>query len=274
MQSIVSKMVAKCGALTASQKTRQMKIFTNQEVYDKTPLQMFVAIERALWMTTMPNPEVVFRTHLPKTMKGIRALHTACGEWIDTSPNTVDNWGLSIAANCVYLRSNFYTKETSKTGCVSYTVAPVGVWTGKKKPVADSPVGTPIFDYIRLLWPSIHSNPSVDQVKMVAALDAMQGRANEVHVLEIAGFETVFGIKDGNWDVKLGTDEMVKVMEEIEMKDHFNSRIAFSNLSYIGTEELHGELKTLVDAADKTLIPWLEAVMHGPTVGLEASVCV
>ncbi|KAJ1466689.1 hypothetical protein T484DRAFT_3632802 [Baffinella frigidus] len=91
----------------------------NEKLYGKTPLQMLVAMELALTMTTAKFPEVAFRTHLTKTMKGIRALYDICGDFVDISDDIVDDWGLSIAGNCMYLQSNFYTQKTCATGHVS-----------------------------------------------------------------------------------------------------------------------------------------------------------
>jgi hypothetical protein len=230
----------------------RMQKAVNKKLYGKTALQSLVAMELSLNMTSAKFPEVVFRTHLSRTMKGIEALHAVCGNWIDVS--TDDDWGLNIAGNCTYFRANFYTKIISHDHLISYEAAPIGVWTGKRTGVT-SPANTPLFDFIKLLWPDTSIYATADPVKMIKALDKMQFRANKLHVTNITG-------DIGSDSTKLEVEFMVETMKKLQTTDHFNSRTAFSKLSYIGTELLHGEQKVAVEQADAVIIPCLEMMLN------------
>ncbi|KAJ1467721.1 hypothetical protein T484DRAFT_1857901 [Baffinella frigidus] len=254
--------------------TRMLVVASNNRLYGKTALQSLVALELSLLMTTNTYPEPLFRTHLIKTILGINALHGVCGKWIDTASNVLDDWGLNFAGNCMYLRSNFYTKTTNADGCVSYEVAPITKWTGKKSPGSTTPVNTPLFDYVKLLWPSFSASASADPVKMAAGLDAMQTRANAMHVVETAGLDIVVAAKGGGGLTELSMHNILKAIDTIDTADHFNARTAFSNLSYIGTEELFGYHKEAVAAADAVMIPWLERAMNDARGSAAGSVCV
>ena len=206
----------------------RMQKAVNKKVYGKTALQCFIAMENALYMTRSAFPEVIFRTHLPRTMQGIDALHAVCGSWIDV--DLVDDWGLNIAGCLTYFRANFYTKIVAETGCISYEAAPVVEWIGKKDGLM-TPVNNPLFDFIHLLWPTTSIYATADPVKMIQALDRMQFRENK-----------------------------------LKNTDHFNPRTAFSNLRYIGTEVIEGEQKKAVDDADSIMIPYLETIMNATRI--------
>jgi hypothetical protein len=248
----------------------------NERLYNKTPIEMFVALETAIHLAHTENPDVAFRNHLKRCFLGLLALQQSCGPWIDVSDEASSKYGLSdlganIASSCMWFPTSFYAKTVSTDGTLSFAIAPVREFVAKRErlqPLTDSV----LFDYIQLLFPATSAIPRVDANRLRCKVDEIQARIYVVEQMHhhmtyrYGTYGTCFGIFEAmspnGTHMRLNAARLEQRL--LDTKENINVIACMSTILYCGTREavLDTSAKAEIAAADAVMIPFVTIAMN------------
>ena len=164
----------------ASDKTRKDSYtkMANTRLYNKTPLEMFTAVEIVIHLAHEDNPKVAFRMYLERAFTGLWALHQTVGQFIVPTDDATGN----IAGFCNLFGAGFYTKKTASDGTLSFTPTLRREFVAKRE--FQSLTTSPLFDFIKILFPSASEMPRMDSAGLQAKLDKIQQHCDAVSSLD------------------------------------------------------------------------------------------